>query len=158
MNVILKDLIDEGHVIVYLDDILVFTDTMEEHRPMVIKVLDTLQQHKLYLKQSKCFFERDSVDYLGTIVGNGEIRMDPAKVEMVTTWPVPKCKKDIQSFLRFCGFYQWHIQGFHSIAQPLTSLMKVVPWEWMLKEQETFDTLKKALISYPTHPNQQHSF
>ena len=118
MNTILKDLIDEGHVKVYLNDILVFTDTLEEHAPMVIKVLDTLRQHKLYLKQSKCFFEKDSVDYLGTIVGNGEIRMDPAKVETVTTWPIPKCKKDIQSFIGFCNFYRRFIQGIVRLHSP----------------------------------------
>ena len=105
MNYILKDLIDEGHVIVYLDDILIFTDTLEQHKPIVVKVLETLRKHKLYLKASKCFFEQRSVDYLGTIVGYSKIRMDPSKVDTVTTWPVPKYKRDVQSFLGFCDFY-----------------------------------------------------
>ena len=83
MNHILKDLVDEGHVIVYLDDILVFTDTREEHRKLVRRVLEALRKHKLYLRPEKCAFERITVDYLGTIVGNGELRMDPAKVSTV---------------------------------------------------------------------------
>ena len=149
MNYILKDLIDEGHVIVYLDDMLIFTDTLEQLKTIVVKVLETLRKHKLYLKPSKCFFEQRSVDYLGTIVGNGEIRMDPSKVDTVTTWPVPKCKRDVQSFLSFCNFYQRFIQGFSLIAQPLTRLTKAIPWEWTSKEQEAFEHLKSALVSYP---------
>ena len=145
----LTDLIDEGHVIVYLDDILIFTDTPEQHKPIVVKVLETLRKHKLYLKASKCFFEQRSVDYFGTIVGNGEIRMDPSKVDTVTTWPVPKCKRDVQSFLGFCNFYRRFMQGFSLIAQPLTRLTKAIPWEWMSKEQEAFEHLKSALVSYP---------
>ena len=73
MNHILKDLVDEGHVIVYLDDILVVTDTKGEHRKLVRRVLEILRKHKLYLRPEKCAFKKTTVDYLGTIVGNGEL-------------------------------------------------------------------------------------
>ena len=103
MNYTLKDLINEGHVILYLDDILVFTDTKEEHRRLVRKVLEALHKHKLYLRPEKCASKKITVDYLGTIVGNGELCMDPAKVLMVMDWSVPKNKKDVQSFIGFCN-------------------------------------------------------
>ena len=149
MNTILKDLIDEGHVIVYLDDILVFTDTAEEHEDIVMKVLETLRQNKLFLKLSKCFFETNSVEYLGTIVGNGEIRMDPAKVDTVLTWPIPKCKRDVQSSIGFCNFYRRFIKDFSKIARPLTQLTGSTPWVWEGKQQAAFDELKVALTQYP---------
>ena len=81
MNHILRELIDEGHVIVYLDDILVFTDTLHEHRRIVCQVPEALMKHKLYLCPEKCSFEKETVEYLGTIVGRGEVCMDPAKVD-----------------------------------------------------------------------------
>ena len=92
MNHILKELIDEGHVIVYMDDILVFTDSIVEHRQIVHRVLDILKENNLYLKPEKCTFESQQVDYLGIIVGNGTVRMDPKKVEAVTNWPKPQKK------------------------------------------------------------------
>ena len=149
MNHILRDEVIAGHVIVYLDDILIFTDSLEEHRPIVKRVLEILRKHKLYLRPEKCSFEKRSVDYLGTIVGNGELRMDPSKVSAVTDWPIPKNKKDIQSFIGFCNFYRRFIQGFSAIARPLTHLTKQVPWEWTETQQGSFETLKKALTSYP---------
>ena len=90
----------------YLEDILVFTDTREEHRRLVRRVLEILRKHKLYLRPEKCAFKRTTVDYLGTIVGNGELRMDPAKVSTVMDWPAPKNKKGVQSFIGFCNFYR----------------------------------------------------
>ena len=71
-------------MIVYLDDILIFTDNLEEHRAIVKRVLEILRRHKLYLRPEKCSFEKQSVDYLGTIVGSGELKMDPTKVSAVT--------------------------------------------------------------------------
>ena len=128
---------------------MIFTDNLEEHRPIVKKVLEILRKHKLYLRSEKCSFEKRSVDYLGTIVGNGELKMDLTKVSAVTEWPVPKNKRDIQSFIGFCNFYRRFIQGFSAIARPLMHLTKQVPWEWTETQQESFETLKKALTSYP---------
>ena len=106
MNEILKDLVNEGHVVVYLDDILIFSNSLEEHRKLVRRVLSVLREHKLFLKPEKCFFEQTEVNYLGLIVGNGSLRMDPEKVAAVKEWPEPKCKKEVQSFLGFCNFYR----------------------------------------------------
>ena len=126
----MRELIDEGHVIVYLDDILVFTDTLHEHRRIVCQVLKALSKHKLYLHPKKCSFEKETVEYLGMIVGRGEVSMDPAKVDTVTGWPIPKCKRDVQSFLGFCNFYRRFVQGFSAIARPLTKLTGSISWSW----------------------------
>ncbi|KAF8661942.1 hypothetical protein AX16_001267 [Volvariella volvacea WC 439] len=83
MNHIFRDLVNEGHIIVYIDDILIFTEDAETHRQVVKHVLEVLREHKLYLKLSKCFFKVPEVEYLGCIMGQGMVRMDPKKVEAV---------------------------------------------------------------------------
>ena len=92
MNHILKPLIDEGHIIVYMDNILVFTNSLNEHHKIVQQVLQILEEHHLYLKPEKCSFEMPTVNYLGIIVGNRIVKMDPKKVEAVKNWPIPQKK------------------------------------------------------------------
>jgi hypothetical protein len=80
MNSIFSDLIAEGKVVVYLDDILIFSEDLEDHRTVVREVLKRLSAYDLYLRPEKCEFEREEIEYLGIIIGNGEVKMDPAKV------------------------------------------------------------------------------
>ena len=147
MNHILKDLIYQGHVIVYMDDILIFTDDLEEHRRIVRQVLDILQANKLYLKPEKCTFEASEVNYLGIIVGNGTIRMDPKKVEVVKNWPVPEKKRELQAFLGFCNFFQRFIKGFSGVAKPVTRLTRNSQWEWTSVKQNAFDKLRDLITN-----------
>ena len=95
INSLFKDLIDEGVVIVYIDDILIFTEDLELHRKVVKRVLDILRGNELYLKAEKCEFEKTQVEYLGLIISHGKMGMDPVKIEGVTKWPVPTCVKDV---------------------------------------------------------------
>ena len=95
----------EGHVCVYLDDILIFTETLEEHQQLMQIVLECLRHHKLYLCLEKCKFERTKIEYLGLIVSQGQAEMDPVKVAGVTDWPIPSNWKEVQSFLGFANFY-----------------------------------------------------
>ena len=141
MNHILKKLIDEGHVIVYMDDILIFNNDINEHRRIVHEVLRILEENNLYLKPEKCTFESSHVDYLGIIVGNGEVRMDPKKVAAVKDWPIPKKKKDVQSFLGFCNFFRRFIQNFSHVARPLSKLTGNTEWSWGPEEQLAFEKL-----------------
>lgn len=90
MNSIFSDLIAEGKVAVYLDDILIFTITLEEYRIVVDEVLQHLKTHDLYLQPEKCEFKQEKIEYLGLIIQEGEVHMDPSKVEAVRTWPSPK--------------------------------------------------------------------
>jgi hypothetical protein len=116
MNDIFADLIAEGSVVIYLDDILIFTRTLEEHRRMVRRVLDRLKLHKLYLKLEKCEFEKTSIEYLRLIISHNHVAMDPAKVAGVVEWPVPKNLKETQSFVGFLNFYRRFIEGFAKVA------------------------------------------
>ena len=145
MNDILHDLIMEGSVIVYMDDILIFSDTLQEHRHTVKRVLDILRQHNLSLKPSKCEFEKDQVEFLGLLVGNGVVRMDPKKVQAIQDWPVPTTKKQLQAFLGFCNFYRRFIRNFSAIAKPLTSLTGKVEWSWGEAQEQAFQKLKQKI-------------
>jgi hypothetical protein len=105
MNSIFADLIAAGKVTVYLDDILIFTETLEEHRSLVHEVLKRLAAHDLYLRPEKCEFEQNSIEYLGLLISEGEVRMDPVKVEAVKNWPTPTCLRNVRGFLGFANFY-----------------------------------------------------
>ena len=124
MNSIFADLIAEGKVAVYLDDILIFTETLSEHQKVVHDVLTRLGQHDLYLRPEKCDFERSSIEYLGLVIGEGEVRMDPVKVEAVKNWPAPTMLHDLRGFLGFANFYRRFIEGFARKARPLNDLTR----------------------------------
>jgi hypothetical protein len=150
MNDILQDLIMEGHVCVYLDDILIFTESLEEHRRLLRLVLDRLRKHGLYLRPEKCEFEQTRVEYLGLIVSKGKVEMDPVKVAGVQEWPPPKNRKEVQSFLGFANFYRRFIEHFSDYAQPLFSLTKKdAKWVWGESEQRAFEELKRKFTSAP---------
>ena len=138
MNEILRDLINEGHVVVYLDDILIFTKGLNEHRHLVHRVLNKLREHSLYLKSSKCFFEEREISYLGLIVGGGIIKMDPKKIEAVKEWAVPRTKKELQAFIGFLNYYRRFIKDFSKIARPLHLLTGTKPFTWGREQQEAF--------------------
>jgi hypothetical protein len=106
MNDIFHNLIMEGVVCVYLDNILIFSKTLEEQRWVIQIVLERLRKHKLFLQHDKCEFEQTSIEYLSLIISKGEICMDPVKVAGVTEWPTPTKKKEVQSFLGFANFYR----------------------------------------------------
>jgi transposase InsO family protein len=149
MNHILKDLINEGKVAVYLDDILIFTKDLNEHRKIVSRVLQILRENKLSLKPQKCEFEKEEMRYLGMIIGHGEVRMDHAKVAAVAKWPTPKNKKEVQQFLGFANYYRRFIKGFSGIAKPLTSLTGKDLWKWGTEQTESFEEIKKRICSEP---------
>lgn len=112
MNSIFTDLIASGKIAVHLDDILIFTETMEEHRALVHKVLTQLAHHDLYLWLEKCEFEQSSIKYQGLVISEGEVWMDLVKVEPVKDWPAPTSLCDLRGFLGFANFYQRFIEGF----------------------------------------------
>jgi hypothetical protein len=150
MNKVLKDEIATGHVVVYIDDILIFTDNMNLHRHLVNRVLEKLWANNLYIKPEKCCFEQSEVEFLGLIVGKNSIKMNPAKVKGITDWPTPTKVKHVQAFLRLANFYQRFIKDFAKIVQPLTLLTcKDVPWQWNEQCQQAFDFLKNAFTTAP---------
>ncbi len=111
MNDIFKDLIATGAVTVYLDDILIMSKTKAEHRRITREVLKLLRKNKLFLKAEKCEFETLETEYLGVIISEGSIRMDPIKIAGIAEWPVPTKKVQLQSFLGFTNFYDVSLEG-----------------------------------------------
>jgi len=116
MNDIFQNLIVEGIVVVYLNDILIFTKMEEEHVQAVRWVLQVLKENKLFLRLEKCEFYKQQIKYLGLVILENEVSMDPVKVAGVREWPTPVNKTDVQAFLGFVNFYQRFIQDFSAKA------------------------------------------
>ena len=151
MDDVFSDLIRENKIIVYMDDILVFSASLEEHRSIVRDVLSRLRRHGLYLKLEKCKFEADEIDFLGLVVSKGDVRMDPEKVKAVREWPAPKNLKEVRSFVQFCNFYRAFVNNFADITVPFNNLLKKgVAWQWGRTEADTFARLKDEIANNAT--------
>src|SRR5882724_7816173 len=151
MNDIFKELIDEGVMTIYMDDILIFSgQTWEQHHEIVVRVLDILCKHHLYLKAEKCTFEQPMVEYLGLILSEGRMEMDPVKVAGVQDWPTPRNVTEVHSFIRFVNFYRRFVQDFSHVTKPLHQLTKKgEEWQWAEAEQASFEELKCLITSTP---------
>ena len=137
-------------MIVFIDDILIYSKSQEEHGRHLREVLEVLKKEKLYAKFSKCDFWIREVQFLGHVVNQEGIMVDPAKIEAVTKWEQPKSPTEIRSFLGLAGYYRRFIQGFSSIARPLTALThKGATYAWSDKHKEAFEKLKKKLCEAP---------
>jgi hypothetical protein len=141
----------DDFVLVYLDDILIYSRSKEEHVEHVRRVLELLRKHKLYAKLKKCEFGKEQVEFLGHIVTSEGVRVDPRKISAIQEWPVPRTVRDVRSFVGLAGYYRRYVKGFASVAAPLTQLMSAkkgaVPWGQT--EQAAFEALKDALTSAP---------
>jgi hypothetical protein len=150
MNEIFQDLITEGIISVYLNDILIFTNSLEEHSQITHLVLDRMCEHKLYLRPEKCEFERTKIEYLGVIISHNKVEMDPVKIAGVADWPMPSNKKEVQSFVGFINFYRCFIPGFSHHTRALFDLtMKDVRFIWGLPQEDSFMKLKELVTSAP---------
>src|SRR5258708_9666745 len=134
-----------------MNDILIYSASLTDHRRIAREILQTLCSYKLFLRPEKCKFECQEVDYLGLVISKDHIVMDPIKVQGVTDWPQPTKVKDVQSFIGFMNFYRRFIWNFSKIACPLHVLTwKSKNWLWGAAEQQAFDALKNAITSAPT--------
>jgi len=121
----------DDFVIVYLEDILVFSKIWDEHVKHVKQILDVLKRENFYVKLSKCEYGRTSLNYLGYTVGDGELKIDPSKVEVIVNWPKPKSATKVRSFLGATQYWRKFIANFSLIASPLhalTSVKQVFQW------------------------------
>jgi transposase InsO family protein len=151
MNDTFRDLLDKS-VLVFLDDILVFSDTLAEHAVHVRQVLERLRGAKLYAKLSKCQFFRQEVEFLGHHIGAAGLSVMQDKISAVREWPVPRDVSDVRSFLGLAGFYRRFVKGFSEIALPITELTKTVtgaPFAWGDRQDTAFTRLKDALCAAP---------
>src|SRR5271168_4958145 len=118
MDSIFEDMIMAKHVIIYMDDILVFANTQEELEKRTKAVFEILEDRDLCLKPKKCEFNRKRIEYLGMIVEEGKLSMDPIKLGGIRDWPVPSTVKQVRSFLGFGNFYRKFIAHYSDLARP----------------------------------------
>ena len=149
VNGLFHDLVDVN-VVLYLDDIIIFSSDPTKHDDEVREVLHRLRKADLFLKPERCQFRTTSVDYLGLKITLGHVGMDPVKVSGVTDWLTPQNVRNINQFLGFCNFYQRFIESYAKLAAPLELLKrKDVLWRWGVEEQQAFDGLKHAFVEAP---------
>ncbi|GJY66003.1 putative nucleotidyltransferase, ribonuclease H [Tanacetum coccineum] len=149
MNRVCKPYLDK-FVIVFIDDILIYSKTKGEHSEHLKIILDLLKKEKLYAKFSKCDFWLESVQFLGHVINREGVHVDPAKIEAVKNWPVPKSPTEVRQFMGLAGYYRRFIEGFSLIAKPLTKLtQKNKRFEWGADEDEAFQKLKQDLCTAP---------
>jgi len=122
MDILFRELIMSGKIIIYMDNILIFTQTMEEHRSIVRQVLQILANNKLSLHPKKCKFHQTKIEYLGVVLSQDSVETDPTKTKGVAQWPEPQDKREVQQFLGFCNFYRKFLPGFAQLAKPLMEL------------------------------------
>jgi len=149
MNSVFRKYLDK-FVQVFLDDILIYSRTHEEHEEHLRLVLQCLRENKLYAKMSKCSFFQSKIHYLGHIISSEGIAVDPAKIEAISEWPAPSNVHEVRSFMGMAGYYRRFVEGFSKIANPITSLIKKgVRFIWTKECDQAFTDLKKLLTSAP---------
>ncbi|GMI96881.1 hypothetical protein HRI_003357400 [Hibiscus trionum] len=148
MNRVFKEYLRKS-VIVFFDDILVYSRDWETRVRHLKEVLSVLREHMLYGKKNKCCFGEQEVDYLGYVISGGVIVMDNTKVECILNWPTPAIVKDLRGFLGLSGYYRRFIKDYGTIAMPLTNLLKKGWWKWLDVEEAAFIKLKRAISSAP---------
>ena len=136
--------------ITYLDDVVIYSDTLDRHEQDVLRIMKRLEEAGIKLEPIKCEFHKEETQYLGIIIRPDGTQVDPVKTEAFEGWTISKNKRDIQSFIEFCNFYQRFIKEFSKIAKPLYKLTEIkVPWDWGMEQQEAFDKLKECLTTTP---------
>nr|GEX21668.1 putative reverse transcriptase domain-containing protein [Tanacetum cinerariifolium] len=147
MNQVCKPYFDK-FVIVFIDDILIYSKNNEDHEVHLKLLLELLKKERLYAKFSKCEFWLEGVHFLGHVVNHNGIYMDPSKIEAIKNWKSPTTPFEIRSFLGLAGYYRCFIVNFSKIAKPLTSLTKKnKKYEWGIEQEEAFQTLKDNLCN-----------
>ncbi|GKA75983.1 putative reverse transcriptase domain-containing protein [Tanacetum coccineum] len=149
MNRVCKPYLDR-FVIVFIDDILIYSKSRKEHEGHLRLILKLLKEEKLYAKFSKCEFWLSKVQFLGHVIDSEGIHVDPAKIESIKDWASPKTPTEIRQFLGLAGYYRRFIKGFSKIARPMTKLtQKSIKFDWGEKAEAAFQLLKQKLCSAP---------
>jgi hypothetical protein len=148
MNVVLEPCLRKS-VLVFMDDILVYSPSMEDHVTHLTEVLHLLRQAQLFVKLSKCSFTCDSLEYLGHIISSDGVATDPKKTQAMVDWPLPTYVTELRGFLGLTGYYRKFVRNYGVIAKPLTNLVKKKAFEWSQAATEAFHALKQAMVSTP---------
>jgi len=148
MNEILRDMINEGKVAAFVDDVLIGIETEEGHDELMEEVLKRLEENDLYVKPEKCTWKVQKVNFLGVVMGEGKIEMEEDKVAEVLNWPAPKTVRDVRKFLGLANYYRRFVKDFAKIARPLNNLTrKEEKWKWGDEQQGAFEQLKQVFTS-----------
>ena len=163
---LMEEILGDLHLnicVIYLDDLIIFSNSVDEHLRRLEQVLQRLRENCLKLSPKKCKFFMERVAYVGHVVSAKGIEADSSKTEKVQDWPVPKNSDDVRSFLGFAGYYRKFVKDFAKIARPLYDVMThpvsskkrkrkpvIKPsWEWGDRQQQAFESIKQALVSPP---------
>ena len=152
MNTILREFLDHG-VVVYFDDILIYSKSLEDHKGLIRHVLARLERHDLAFSLKKRGFHVDTVEFPGYIVGKDGVTMSKKKVESILSWKAPRSVKDVQMFISFADFYRRFTENFSKICKPITDTLKTKGdkklWYWGPEQDKAFKELKQRFTSAP---------
>nr|CAD1832616.1 unnamed protein product [Ananas comosus var. bracteatus] len=136
-------------VLVFFNEILVYSKSLEEHMKHLMVVLKELRKNTLYEKKSKYTFDKMRVEYLDHIISEEGVATDPAKIEGMIAWPTPKSVRSLRGFLGLTSYYRKFIRNYGTISKPLTELLKKDQFSWSQEAQQAFETLKLAMTEAP---------
>lgn len=136
-------------IIVFFDDILVYSGSFEDHLRHLETTFEVLLANQFVLKLSKCSFAQQQVEYLGHVVFAPGVEPIPSKISAIQQWPIPQSTRDLRSFLRLAGFYRRFFHGYATIAAPLVKATTLSPFHWSTQAQLAFDQLKEVLSTAP---------
>ena len=150
MNDVFTNMIAEGWLEIYMDDMLLHSENEEQDSSRTERVLQKLMDNDLYLKPQKCTFNSEEVDYLGMIITPEKIAMDPAKLAGIADWPTPQNVRQVRLFLGFVNFYRWFINHYLDLVRPLNELtQKDRKFEWETSQEQAFLAMKEAFLQVP---------
>ena len=134
-------------VLVFGDDILIYSKTWREHVRHLDQVLTILEEHQFFAKMSKCTFGKEEVDYLGHIISKGGVKVDPSKIKAITEWPQPDTISKLRGFLGLIGYYRRYVKNYAHKTTPLTNLLKKNSFLWNDEVEICFEALKRHVIN-----------
>ena len=148
MNDLLRDLVVEERIAVFIDNMMITTETEEGHDEIVEEVLRRLEENDLFVKPEKYMWKVREMGFLGVVIEEDGVKMEKEKVQEVVEWLVPKSVKDVQKFLGLANYYRQFVKDFAKIARPLHEMMrKETKWSWGEKQQKAFEELKERFIT-----------